>query len=227
MTHAEAVVLLRGLTPRFLERLSPSECELLFKSATLKEFEAGSLITQQGFPADTIAILAHGHARFSCNTIEGRKLSLRWIHPGEICGLAALLPHPANYLFSAEVVAATAALAWDRAVIRRFAAGCPQLLDNGLMLAADYIRCYQLAHISATSRTARQRLALVLGAMTEAIGHKVHDGIELDVRNEDLANDANLTVFTTSRLLSEWQREGLVVKTRGKIVLRSPQALLR
>ena len=95
------------------------------------------------------------------------------------------------------------------------------------MLTFDYIRLYQIAHISATSRTARQRLALVLGAVAEGIGNKVEDGVEVDVRNEDLANEANVTVFTASRLLNEWQREGLLVKTRGKVVLRSPQALLR
>jgi hypothetical protein len=42
-----------------------------------------------------------------------------------------------------------------------------------------------------------------------------------------LSNEANLTPFTTSRLLGEWQRQGFVVKARGKILLRSPELLLR
>jgi CRP/FNR family transcriptional regulator, nitrogen oxide reductase regulator len=227
MTHAEAVVLVRGLAQRFLDGLTPSQCRLLFEAASLEEFEPGSLITRQGFPAGSIALLIQGCARFACTTLEGRKLNLRWIYPGEICGLAALLSHPHNYLLSSEVVRASVALIWKHAAIRSFAAGCPRLIDNGLTLTFDYIRLYQISHICATSQTARQRLALVLGAVAEAIGRKEEGGIEMDVRNEDLANDANLTVFTASRLLNEWQREGILVKTRGKILLRSPQALLR
>ncbi len=63
--------------------------------------------------------------------------------------------------------------------------------------------------------------------MAGGMGHKVEEGVEVAVRNEDLADEANVTVFTASRFLNEWQREGILVKTRGKIVLRSPQALLR
>jgi CRP-like cAMP-binding protein len=40
-----------------------------------------------------------------------------------------------------------------------------------------------------------------------------------------LANKANITLFTASRLLSEWQRSGAVVKTRGRILLRNLQKL--
>jgi CRP-like cAMP-binding protein len=40
-----------------------------------------------------------------------------------------------------------------------------------------------------------------------------------------LAIAANITPFTTSRLLNEWRRNGAVVKTRGKILLRFPQRL--
>lgn len=227
MTLSEAEVLLRGQTPRFLEGLSPSEREAFLAAATLRKVPPGSLITRQGFPASSLALLVQGRARFTCTTIAGRKLSLRWIYPGEICGLAALLRHQRDYLLTAEAARATVALVWRRSTLRSFAESCPRLLDNALMLSFDYIRLYQIAHVSATSRTARQRLAMVLGTMAGGIGQKVDEGVEVTVRNEELANEANVTVFTTSRLLNEWQREGLLVKTRGKIVLRSPRALLR
>jgi CRP-like cAMP-binding protein len=76
------------------------------------------------------------------------------------------------------------------------------------------------------SHGARQRLARVLTTLAAGIGHKVPDGIELEITNEELANAANVTPFTASRLLSEWQRDGAVRKRRGSIVLRSPQRLL-
>jgi CRP-like cAMP-binding protein len=59
--------------------------------------------------------------------------------------------------------------------------------------------------------------------LTRGIGQEVPGGVELEVRNEDLANAANVTVFTASRLLNEWQRNGAVVKSRGKVLLRCPE----
>jgi CRP/FNR family transcriptional regulator, nitrogen oxide reductase regulator len=227
MTLSEALVLLRGLEPGFLEGLTPADQATLFQAATVHRFEPGSLITRQGFPAERLALLVRGRARFTCTTRTGRKVNLHWIQPGEVCGLASLLLHPRDYLISAEAVKASVALVWRRPAIRAFAAICPRILDNALLLGYEYIRLYRNAHVSGTSRSARQRLALVLGAMAEGIGHEVKDGIELNVRNEDLAHEANMTIFTTSRLLNEWQRESLLVKTRGKILVRSPQDLLR
>jgi CRP-like cAMP-binding protein len=68
-------------------------------------------------------------------------------------------------------------------------------------------------------------LAQVIANLSSGFGRKVPGGIELDVRNEELANEANVTPFTTSRLLSEWQRLGIVRKSRGKVLLRSPERL--
>ncbi|MGC1295117.1 MAG: helix-turn-helix domain-containing protein [Alloacidobacterium sp.] len=48
----------------------------------------------------------------------------------------------------------------------------------------------------------------------------------LNIRNEELAHEANITIFTASRFLSEWQRKGILTKSRGKVVLRSPETLM-
>jgi CRP/FNR family transcriptional regulator, nitrogen oxide reductase regulator len=58
-----------------------------------------------------------------------------------------------------------------------------------------------------------------------SIGQKVSGGIELDVTNEELAEAANITLHTASRLISEWQRADLIRKSRGKILLRSSKKL--
>jgi CRP-like cAMP-binding protein len=65
-----------------------------------------------------------------------------------------------------------------------------------------------------------------LVTLAVTIGHKTAGGVELDVTNEELANAANITLFTSSRLLSQWQRDGALTKSRGKVLLRSPARLL-
>lgn len=226
MTLSEAVVLLTNIDPRFLQGLTPAEFKALTEAAAIKSFPAGALITREGFPAESIALLVQGGARFSCTTPEGKKLLLRWIHPGEVCGLAAVLPRQVEHTMNAEAVRPSAALVWQHPVIRSFLGHCPQLIDNILLLAYEYLSFYRVAYISASCRTARERLAVVLENLADGIGRRVEEGLEVSVGNEELAHEANVTIFTASRLLNEWQREGRLVKTRGKVVLRSPKTLL-
>jgi CRP-like cAMP-binding protein len=89
----------------------------------------------------------------------------------------------------------------------------------------EYLSWYVAAHAALTSQTARERLASVLFGLAKSVGQKVSGGVELDVTNEELANSANITQYTASRFMSEWQRSGAIRKRRGKIVLRSPERL--
>jgi CRP-like cAMP-binding protein len=57
------------------------------------------------------------------------------------------------------------------------------------------------------------------------MGRKLPNGIELDVKNEELANAANISPYTASRVISDWHERGIISKRRGKIVLRSPHRL--
>ena len=80
-------------------------------------------------------------------------------------------------------------------------------------------------HAALTSQSARERLAHVLLELAPRIGEKVSDNLELEVTNEELANSANITPYTASRLISEWRKLGVIRKRYGKIFLRSPEKL--
>jgi CRP-like cAMP-binding protein len=66
-----------------------------------------------------------------------------------------------------------------------------------------------------------ERLARVLVENAEQFGHSGPEGIEVDLKNEELALAAHMSLFTATRHLSNWQRTGLLKKYRGKIVLPS------
>ncbi len=83
-------------------------------------------------------------------------------------------------------------------------------------IAYDYVVAYRTLHLAALCDSAPQRLAQVLSQLAKGMGHRVADGMELHIRNEELANEAHVTIFTVSRLMREWQRQGLVRKGRGR-----------
>ena len=206
-----------------LRGLGQKEIDLILAAAKRRRFSAKSVMTYQDEPADHLLMLWKGRARYFFETRNGKKLILRWITPSDIFGGAALVSRPSTYIVSTEAVRDSVVLLWDGPTIRALARRFPELLENAIFLAADYISWYVAAHAALTSKTAQERLAHVLLELAPSIGQKVAGGIELDVTNEELANSANITPYTTSRMVSEWQRSGAIRKHRGKIIIRSPE----
>ena len=226
VSGGEVAPLVRQLEPRFLEGLTQPELQSILAAATLRRYLVNSVIVNQGHPAEHLFLLLNGRARYFFITPDGQKILLHWLPPGEMLGGAALLSKRYHYLVSAEAVRNSCALVWDRATIRGLSTKCPRLLENALSIAWDYLNASLAIHLSMTCHTARQRVSQVLANLASGIGHKVPAGVEILISNEDLANAANVTPFTASRLLSDWQRKGLLTKSRGKVLLRDPEGLL-
>ncbi len=214
------------LRSRFLQGLTKAEIESVLAASTARRFPVNAIVTLQGDPADHLFLLTKGCARYFSYTEEGEKILLRWFGPGDVFGGFALLPEPSSYLLSTEIVKDSCLIAWRRKAIRDLMASYPRLQENALSIASDYLVWFHASHMALISYNARQRLARVLTSLAQGIGHKVPGGVEIDIKNEELANAANVTTFTTSRLLSEWRHSGAVSKSRGSIVLHAPQRLL-
>ena len=210
----------------FLQGLKPQEVELILASGKLRRFSKKCVMTHQGEPAGHLLLLRRGRARYFCETENGKKLNLRPITPGHVFGGAALVSGSSTYLLSSEALEDSVALVWEGSIIRAFARRFPLLMENVLSLALDHFSWYISAYAALGSQTAPERLAHVLVKLAHAFGQKVPDGIELDLTNEDLAHSANITPFTTSRIVSQWKKTGALHKRRGKILLRSPEKLL-
>jgi CRP-like cAMP-binding protein len=225
MTTSEVAARLAALSPRFLESLVAPELESVIAAATTRKFPANYVIARQGHPPDHLFLLLSGRARHFSTTQDGQKILLLWLAPGDICGAAAFVSKPTDYMVSTEAVEESYALVWDRKTLQRLQGQYPKLMENALLIACDYLALYCAAHTSLICQTAEQRLARVLANLASGIGKKVPGGIELNVRNEELANEANVSLFTASRLLSEWQSMGIVEKSRGKVLVRFPERL--
>jgi CRP-like cAMP-binding protein len=213
------------LQSRFFDGLAAADVCTILAAATERRFLARSVIINQGTPAREMFMLAKGRARYSFTTPEGRKLDLFWVVPGEILGGMALVSKPASYLVSTEAVKDTTVVAWDRQTIRRLAARYARLLENALCIAADYLDLTLRRNVALSCYDAERRLAEILTVLARVHGHQVPGGVQIDVTNEELANAANITPFTASRLMSQWRRRRALSKSRGKVVLRAPDRL--
>jgi CRP-like cAMP-binding protein len=214
------------LRPQFLKGFAQPESKIILSVATRQRFIAGSVVTNQGNPAEYLFLLTKGCARHFFITEEGKKIFLKWLVPGNLFGGRTILSTRSSYLAGTEAVKDISAFVWDRTTIRGLVERYPRLLENALLEASDYVEWHLSSYIGLSCCTARQRVAQTLVTLARSFGQEVQDGIAINITNEDLANAANVTPFTASRLISEWQRSHLLEKHRGKVVLRSPESLL-
>jgi CRP/FNR family transcriptional regulator, nitrogen oxide reductase regulator len=212
---------------RFLDGLSSSGRNAVLQSAQRRRYQRNSVVIEQGDSADRLFLLLKGCARHFFITPEGRKVNLFCLVRGDTFGGACLLSDPASFIVSTEITTESEVLVWERDTIRALARRYPRLLENGLSIACDYLVWYLATHLSLICHSARERLAHVLVSLARGVGQSLRDGIGLEITNEQLANTANVTPFTVSRLLSEWQRNGSILKSRGKLVLCRPEQLFR
>ena len=160
-------------------------------------------------------------------TGDGRKVLLHWLTAGQVFGGMTILSNPSNYLVSTEVLSDGCALVWDKKTIRELVSRYPILLDNALSIAGTESFAWLIgAYVSISSDDATGRIAHMLISLACGVGSEGPGGIEIRVGNEDLAAAANVTSFTVSRALMAWQREGVLTKGRGKILLQKPELLV-
>jgi CRP-like cAMP-binding protein len=223
----QVIGLPKQLEPRLLSGLSEAETHSVLSAAKHRHFHALAVVINQDDPAERCFLLTNGRGRHFLITDEGRKINLLWLTPGQPFGAAAMLSTPSRYLVNTEVLTDSCALVWDRETIRNLVTRYPRLLDNGFsMVAAEYMPWMISAHVSRNANDANGRIAHLLLSLANGIGKATPAGVEMKITNEDLANYANVTQFTVSRSLSDWERAGILKKHRGKIVLRKPELLL-
>src|SRR5882762_9287781 len=122
MTSSQATAILTGLQPRFLQGMDSAEVKSILATASIRRFNASSVITREGDSADHLLLIVDGSARAYTVSPQGEKIVLRWIPPGEGIGWATLLSKPMEYIVSTEAVKNSSALVWDRVTIRSLAA---------------------------------------------------------------------------------------------------------
>ena len=174
---------------------------------------------------DHLFLLQAGRARAFIHTESGSEINLFWEGPGDVIGLVSLLANPPNYMANASTVTECEFLVWEHRVIRRLAKAYPQLTENGFRLAVCYVEVYMKRHANLLTKGRAARLAQTLLQLAADAGDVQPSGIVIDITNEQLSSLSDVSPFTASRLLSRWQREGMLVKHRGGVTLLAPESL--
>jgi CRP-like cAMP-binding protein len=195
------------------------------EAAQVRSMPPNKSVTVTGGRPDHLFLLQAGRARSFIQTESGSEINVFWHVPGDVIGLVSLLANPPNYMASASTVSECEFLVWEHQALRRLAKAYPQLIENGFRLAVNYVGLYMKRHANLMTKGRAARLAQVLLQLATDAGDVQPSGIVIDITNEQLSSLSDVSSFTASRLLSRWQREGTLVKQRGRVTLLAPEHL--
>ena len=216
-----------GLKSTFLDALTSREIRNLLKGARWVRISPHEVLQQEGEPADRLWLLGTGRVAVYRLTRDGNKLFLRWGVPGDAFGLATIVSAPARYLVTIEAVEEGAILAWDLAACQALFSRCPSLSKAVNWTVSNYLDSLIDIFGMCQLQTAEERLARVLVETAGQLGQSGPEGIEVDLKNEEVALAAHMSLFTATRHLSKLQAQGALKKYRGKVVLRPLSFLKR
>jgi CRP-like cAMP-binding protein len=216
------------VAPLLLSGLSDHEQRELIAAARPRQLKPREVLGQQGDPADVFALVQVGHLKLAQVSAAGAETLVRFVGPGDCYG-AIVLVAGSRYPVSAIAVEPTRALTWTRPTIGGFAERLPRLKSN--MFEEITRRMAGVLSINQELATERvpQRLATALIRLAEHGGAPTADGIHIThpVTRQELADLTGTTLFTVSRLMSQWEADGLLRTGRGDVTIVDPDGLQR
>jgi CRP-like cAMP-binding protein len=168
-----------------------------------------------------------GRAKLTQATPEGHDALLRFVGPGEIFGPTATLKDRL-YPVSAQAVSRCSALAWEGRTMVHLIEEHPRIAINVIEDLSAHIEELRHRYLELATERVERRVAHALLRLAEHAGWNTREGVLIDVplSRQDLAEMTGSTIYTVSRLLREWQRQGLVSAGRQRVAIVQPQRLL-
>jgi CRP-like cAMP-binding protein len=212
--------------PLLFSGLSDEEQRDLIVAARPRLLKPRETLGQQGEPADLFALVQVGHLKLAQVNAAGVETLVRFVGPGDCYGAIVLVAN-SRYPVSAIAVEASRALTWSRSTITAFADRLPRLKSNIFEeITRRMSGVLSMAQELGTERVP-QRLAKALLRLAEHGGTRTADGVHIShpVTRQELADLTGTTLFTVSRLMSQWESAGLLRTGRGDVTIVDSEGL--
>lgn len=206
--------------------LSPEQKAEVLRAARSRDLDAGECLFLQGDPVEALFVVDSGRVRLVQNTADGEEVIVRTVGSGEIIAGVALLGKR-SLPVTATAENRSRVLAWPRATIQELAGRYPVLRTNVLSTIADRMQesLSRIRELSAES--VAQRVARTLLRLARESGKPNGGSILIDqaLGRQQLADLAGSSMFTASRLLAAWAREGILEVGRQRVAILSLERL--
>jgi CRP/FNR family transcriptional regulator len=190
-------------------------------------FRRGQYLFWEDDPAARIYVIKSGRVKLLKAAASGKEMVLDVMVPGQICGGTTLFGDV--HRSGAQAVEPTVVYGMSRESYHdlltkypKVARGIIKYLGSKLMDAHDVI-------ISLVSSKVESRIAAVIVRLCENHGSPTDDGILINIRltRQDIADIVGSTVETTIRIISKFQKEGLLSTVKGRLLVKDMGAFVK
>jgi CRP-like cAMP-binding protein len=216
-TKLEERVVLLQLAPLFKGLIKPDH-EVIASRAMGVTYSRDQCVYMQGQAFRSLVLLRSGSVKITQLSSQGSEVLLRMHGTGSTLGMFSSSPIDRN---SCHAVEDSTALMWNHGTFHDLKEKFPQIERN-----ANHIVSTQLAELEerfreVSTEKVSKRLALILLRLITNVGRKVGTGIEISLSRDELAQMIGTTLFTVSRIISEWACKGIVIPGRNLIIVCS------
>ncbi len=104
----------------------------------------------------------------------------------------------------------------------------PHLAINALRFMSRHVQEFQDRYRELATERVERRVARALLRLAGQAGRKVDEGIliELALTRQDLAEMTGTTRYIISRMLSEWEQQGVIKAGRERVLIKQPHSLV-
>jgi CRP-like cAMP-binding protein len=208
-------------------RLSQPQIRKILDDATPLRFDAGEAVFSEGLPVDRFFLLLDGHIRVIRTTPGGDQIIALHIAPGQLFGIGAAIgrtTYPATAMTADDCVA----LAWPNHLWQVFVDSYDGFATETYKVVGERVGEMNNRIMEMATQQVEQRIANAVLRLVTQTGRKVAGGIEIGmpITRQNLSDMTGTTLHTVSRLLSGWERDGIVLSERRKITVTAPHRLV-
>ncbi|HJS18537.1 MAG TPA: Crp/Fnr family transcriptional regulator [Anaerolineales bacterium] len=209
------------------QNATDEDLKVIAGHAIERSIEEGEFFFFQGDPATYLYVLISGRAKLMQSNTAGQQVNLRTITEWQMFGALGAVREEATYPASAQALENSTALAVKSETLRELMQTRPHIAFDLMKLMTGYIQEMQERYRELATEKVERRIARALLRLAAQMGNKKEEGIELLFTRQDLAEMSGTTLYTVSRVLSEWERQGLVEAGRERVLIRNPHGVVR
>ena len=221
---SERVALIRS-SPLFAG-ISQSECTQIVVSARARTFSRHEVIFMEGQPIRQVLLIKSGCVKLTQVSQDGSEVILRLSGPSDIVGVLSLSAD-SLHTCSAHVVETCTGFLWDALKFEGFLEHLPVMRKNVVRILSSRLNELEERFREVATEKVGTRVAHELVRLLKQVGKPLNGGIQVGLSREELAQMTGTTLFTISRLMSEWEQLGFVLPRREAVLVRDPQRLSR
>jgi len=179
----------------------------------------GDVLARQGDRAQRCYLIRSGYAKVASTSPAGHQVLVGFLGPLDLVGPAAAGPSTESYLATTVASQPMELVSWNRESALELSERFPAVHERlDALLARNLQTMLNRLHTVSEGRVP-QRLASALLELAARHGDPDECGIAIRplVTREDLAALTGITVYTASRVLADWEANGLLASRRGRV----------